>query len=117
MTTTPFGIADFDDGFLNAGISASDVSLTIAPVYKYPSGVKTKQGFDSTSAIAVITDGQKKERVLLSSRSYSATTNITTYTVARGLSQTATTANYTAGTGLPWARGARIYVPVDNGNL
>ena len=112
LTKTPTTVAFRDTGFLDAGITASATSLTIGSIVKFPSGTKTTQGFDSTAGFAVIDLGGKFERISFGSSSVSS--NVTTLSdVRRGLSQTATSASFTAGTGLSWPKGAKITVTND----
>lgn len=111
ITTTPITVSYRDEGFLNAGISASATTITIAPIYKYPSGVKTKQGLNSTGGFAEISLGNITEIISFGASSIDGTTKVTTWTdVRRGLSQTGTTATFSAGTGRQWAKGARVRV-------
>lgn len=111
ITATPITVSYRDEGFLSAGISASATTITVAPIYKYPSGTKTKQGFDSTTGFAEISLGSITEVISFGAASVDGSTKVTTLTdVRRGLSQTGTTAVFTAGTGRTWAKGARIRV-------
>lgn len=111
VTTTPIAVAYRDEGFLAAGISASATSITIGGIYKYVSGVKTLQGFDSTSGYAEISYGDRREIISFGASSVNATTKVTTLSdIRRGLPQTNNTANFTAGTGLVWPKGATIRV-------
>lgn len=111
VTSTPIAVAYRDEGFLNAGISASATTVTVAAIYKYPSGVKTKQGLNSTSGYAEISLGGITEVISFGAASVDGTTKVTTLTdVRRGLSQTGTSASFAAGTGRTWAKGARIRV-------
>lgn len=111
VTTTPTTVAYRDEGFLAAGISASATTITVGGIYKSPSGVRTLQGFDSTKGYAEISYGDRREVISFGAASVNATTKVTTLTdVRRGLPQTNTTANFTAGTGLVWPKGATIRV-------
>lgn len=111
VTTTPTTVAYRDEGFLAAGISASATTITIGSIYKYVSGVKTLQGLDSTSGYAEISYGDRREIISFGASSVHATTKVTTWTdVRRGLPQTNTTANFTAGTGIVWPKGATVRV-------
>lgn len=111
ITSTPTARSHRDEGLLNKGISASATTITVGPIFKYPSGVKTKQGFDTTGGFAEISFGGAFEIISFGSVSVDATTKVTTLTdVRRGLSQTSTTQSLTAGTGKAWAKGARIAV-------
>ncbi|MEO5366370.1 MAG: hypothetical protein H7831_08455 [Magnetococcus sp. WYHC-3] len=88
--------------------------MTIAPIYKYVNGVKTKQGFDTTSGIGLIEFAGKTERFSFESCSVNATTKVSTLgTCVRGLSVNSTTASYAAGTGMAWPKGARVTVVQD----
>lgn len=111
VTSSPTAVSYRDEGFLNAGISASATTITVAAIYKYPSGVKTKQGINATGGFAEISLGSITEVISFGSSSVDGTTKITTWTdVRRGLSQTATSATFTAGTGRSWPKGARVRV-------
>lgn len=99
---------------MNAGISAGATSITVAPIYKWVNGVKTKQGFDTTSGLALIRQGDKTERISFESSSVHATTKVTTLSsCTRGLSVTSTSTSFSAGTGSTWPKGARITVTHD----
>lgn len=111
VTTTPIAVSYRDEGFLAAGITSTDASLTVGAIYKWVSGVKTKQGFDSTGGFAEITDGKRIEVVSFGAKSVNATTKVTTLSdLRRGLSQTSVTADFASGTGLRWDKGAKIRV-------
>lgn len=112
LTKTPLTVSFKDQGFLDAGITASATTVTIGSIIKYPSGAKTTQGFDSTAGFAVIELGGRFERISFGAASV--TSNVTSLTdVRRGLSQVSTTANFTAGTGLAWPKGAKITITND----
>lgn len=116
VSATPQAVAHRDEGLLNVGINASDTTITVGAIYKYPSGVKTKQGFDSTSGFAEISLGGRTEIISFGAASVNATTKVTTLTdVRRGLSQTSTTQSLTAGTGVSFPKGAKIRV-IDSAN-
>lgn len=111
LTSPSTAVAAFDKGRLAAGISASDTTITVGPIYKTVNGVRTKQGFDSTSGECIISQGDYQERISFEGSSVNATTKITTLTTCtRGLPVTNTTANFTGGTGRPWSKGAYITV-------
>lgn len=111
LTATSTARAHRDEGYLSAGISASATTVYVGAIYKYPDGVKTKQGFDTTSGFAEISRGGKYELISFGAASVNSTTKVTTLTdVRRGLSQTSTTPTFTAGTGRKWNKGARIAV-------
>lgn len=111
VTTTPIAVSYRDEGFLNAGISASATTITVSPIYKYPSGVKTKQGWNTTGGYAEISLGAITEVISFGAAAVDGTTKVTTLTdVRRGISQTGTTATFSAGTGRQWGKGARIRV-------
>ncbi len=112
LTTTPTTVSFRDEGFLDAGITAAATSITVGSIFKWPNGVKTEQGFDSTAGFAVLELGGRFERISFGSASVSS--NVTTLSdVRRGLSQTATSASFTAGTGLAWPKGTKITVSND----
>lgn len=114
LTNPPVAVSSFDSGLLAAGISASATTITISPIYKTVNGVRTKQGFDTTSGIALITHGDFTERVSFEGASVNATTKITTLTTCtRGLSATSTSASFTGGTGRAWSKGAKFTVVAD----
>ena len=116
VTATPTTVAHRDEGFLSAGISASATTITVGAIYKTVSGVKTKQGFDTTAGFAEISQGDAFEIISFDSVSVNATTKVTTLTgVRRGLSVNATTQSLSSGTGKLWPKGARIAV-VDSAN-
>ena len=116
ITATPTAVAARDEGFLNAGISASATTITVAAITKYVNGVKTTQGFDTTGGFAEMSQGGKTELISFGAVAVDATTNVTTLTdVRRGLSITSTTQSLTAGTGSTFKKGARIAV-VDSAN-
>lgn len=111
LTAPSTAVAAFDKGRLAAGISASDTTITVGPIYKTVNGVRTKQGFDSTSGECIISQGDYQERISFEGSSVNATTKITTLsTCTRGLPVTNTTANFTGGTGRAWPKGAYITV-------
>lgn len=114
LTSPPIAVAPHDKGKLAAGISASATSITVSPIYKTVNGVRTKQGFDSTSGVCIISQGDYSERVTFESASVNATTKITTLSsCTRGLSVTSTTASFSGGTGRAWPKGAKIVVVDD----
>lgn len=114
LTSPPIAVAPFDKGKLAAGITASATTITVSPIYKTISGVRTKQGFNTTSGIALISQGDFTERISFEGASVDATTKVTTLTTCvRGLSQTATTASFSGGTGRAWPKGAKIAVIAD----
>lgn len=116
VTATPTTVAHRDEGFLSAGISASATTITVGAIYKTVSGVKTKQGFDTTAGFAEISQGDAFELISFDSVSVNATTKVTTLTgVRRGLSINSTTQSLGSGTGKLWPKGARIAV-VDSAN-
>jgi len=111
LTAPSTAVAAFDKGRLAAGISASDTTITVGPIYKTVNGVRTKQGFDSTSGECIISQGDYQERISFEGSSVNATTKVTSLTTCtRGLPVTNTTANFTGGTGRAWAKGAYITV-------
>lgn len=114
LTNPPVAVSSFDSGRLAAGISASATTITISPIYKTVNGVRTKQGLDTTSGIALITQGDFTERVSFEGASVNATTKMTTLTTCtRGLSATSTSASFTGGTGRAWPKGAKFTVVAD----
>lgn len=114
LTAPPTAVAPFDKGKLAAGISASATTITVSPIYKTVSGVRTKQGFNTTSGIAIISQGDYSERISFESSSVDSTTKVTTLSsCTRGLSVTSTTASFTGGTGRAWPKGAKIVVVDD----
>lgn len=114
LTTPPKTTAPLDEGYLNAAITASATSITVAPIFKYVNGVKTKQGFNTTSGFAIIEFAGKKERISFESNSVDSTTKVSTLgTCVRGLSLTSTTASYAEGTGMAFPKGAKITVVQD----
>jgi hypothetical protein len=111
VTSTPTTVAYKDEGFLAAGISASATSLTVGAIYKWPDGVKTRQGIDSDSGFFELSFGDRTEIGSFDTVSVDATTKVSTVSgIRRGLPQTATTATFTAGTGLVWPKGTRFRV-------
>lgn len=111
LTAPSTTVAPKDKGRLNVGISASDTTIYVAPIYKTVNGVKTKQGFDTTSGECEISSGGLDERISFDSASVNSTTKVTTLSgCVRGLSVTSTTASFGAGTGRIWAKGASIKV-------
>ena len=114
LTNPPVAVSSFDSGRLAAGISAAATTITISPIYKTVNGVRTKQGLDTTSGIALITQGDFTERVSFEGASVNATTKVTTLTTCtRGLSATSTSASFTGGTGRAWPKGAKFTVVAD----
>lgn len=114
LTSPPVNVSPFDSGRLAAGISASATTITVSPIYKTVNGVRTKQGFNTTSGIALITQGDFTERISFEGSSVDATTKVTTLTTCvRGLSATSTTASFSGGTGRAWTKGAKITVVAD----
>ena len=111
LTAPSTTVAPKDKGRLNVGISASDTTIYVAPIYKTVNGVKTKQGFDTTSGECEISSGGLDERISFDSASVNATTKVTTLSgCVRGLPVTNTTPDFTGGTGRIWAKGASIKV-------
>lgn len=114
LTSPPTSVAPFEKGVLNAGISASDTTITVAPIYKTVNGVRTKQGFNSTSGIAVISHGDYEERISFEGASVNSTTKVTSLTTCvRGLSVTSTSVSFSGGTGRIWPKGAKIKIVAD----
>lgn len=114
LSSPPTTVAAFDEGRLNAGISASATTITVAPIYKTISGVRTKQGFNTTAGLALIRFGKDFERISFEGASVDGTTKVTTLTTCtRGLSVTATSASFSGGTGKQWPKGAKITVVAD----
>ncbi len=114
VSTTPKTVGFLDEGVLNLGISASITTITLAPIYKYVGSVKTKGGFNSTAGIALISLGDRTEKISFDNRSVDSNF-VTTYSVTRGLDQTtAATASFSGGTGIPWPKGAKFQVIDDN---
>lgn len=111
LTAPSTAVAAFDKGRLAAGISASDTTITVGPIYKTVNGVRTKQGFDSTSGEFIISQGDYQERGSFEGSSVNSTTKVTSLTTCtRGLPVTNITANFTGGTGRAWPKGAYITV-------
>lgn len=111
LTAPSKTVAALDKGRLAAGISASATTITITPIFKTVSGVRTKQGFDSTAGECIISQGGYQERISFEGLSVDATTKVTSLTsCTRGLPFTNTTANFTGGTGRIWPKGAAIAV-------
>lgn len=111
LTAPSTAVAAFDKGRLAAGISASDTTITVSPIYKTVNGVRTKQGLDSTSGECIISQGDYQERISFEGTSVNSTTKVTSLTTCtRGLPVTNTTANFAGGTGRAWAKGAYITV-------
>lgn len=114
LTSPPIAVAPFDKGKLAAGITATATTITVSPIYKTVDGARTKQGFNTTSGIALISSGDFVERISFQGSSVDSTTKVTTLTtVTRGLSVTSTTASFTGGTGKAWPKGAKIVVVAD----
>jgi hypothetical protein len=114
LTSPPTAVAPFEKGRLAAGISASATTITVSPIYKTVNGVRTKQGFNSTSGIAIISHGDFTERISFEGASVDATTKLTSLTTCvRGLSATSTTASFAGGTGRIWPKGAKITLVAD----
>lgn len=114
LTSPPVSVAPFESGRLAAGISASATTITVSPIFKTVNGVRTKQGFDTTSGIAIISQGDFAERISFEGSSVDATTKVTTLTTCvRGLSVTSTTASFAGGTGRIWPKGAKITLVAD----
>lgn len=114
LTSPPVTVAPFESGRLAAGISASATTITVSPIFKTVNGVRTKQGFDTTSGIAIISQGDFVERISFEGSSVDATTKVTTLTTCvRGLSVTSTTASFSGGTGKIWPKGAKITLVAD----
>lgn len=114
LTSPPVSVAPFESGRLAAGISASATTITVSPIFKTVNGVRTKQGFDTTSGIAIISQGDFTERISFEGSSVDSTTKVTTLTTCvRGLSVTSTTASFSGGTGRIWPKGAKITLVAD----
>lgn len=114
LTAPSTTVAPFDRGKLSAPISATDTTIYVSPIYKTVNGVRTKQGFDTTAGLAIISFGDYEERISFESKAVDSTTKITTLsTCTRGLSATSTTASFTGGTGRAWPKGATIRVVAD----
>lgn len=114
LTSPPTTVAPFESGRLAAGISASATTITVGAITKTVNGVRTKQGFDTTSGIAIISQGGFTERISFEGSSVDATTKVTTLTTCvRGLSATSTTASFSGGTGRIWPKGAKITLVAD----
>jgi len=114
LTSPPTAVAPFDKGKLAAGITASATTITVSPIYKTVNGVRTKQGFDTTSGVAIISLGDYTERITFESSSVNSTTKVTTLSsCTRGLSATSTSASFSGGTGRAWPKGAKITVVAD----
>lgn len=114
LTAPSTTVAPFDRGRLYAPITASDTTIYISPIYKTVNGVRTKQGFDTTAGLAIISFGDYEERISFESKSVDSTTKVTTLsTCTRGLSATSTTASFSGGTGRAWPKGATIRVVAD----
>lgn len=114
LTTTPKAIAFRDQGYLAEGISASEKTAVVEAIFKYPSGVKTKQGFDTGAGFGVFELGGQFERFSFGGSSVDATTKRTTLSdIRRGLSQTDTTGDISEGTGLPWGANTKVIVSND----
>lgn len=114
LTSPPVSVAPFESGRLAAGISASATTITVSPIFKTVNGVRTKQGFDTTSGLAIISQGDFTERISFEGSSVDATTKVTTLTTCvRGLSVTSTTASFSGGTGRIWPKGAKITLVAD----
>lgn len=114
LTSPPTAIAPFEKGRLAAGISASATTITVSPIYKTVNGVRTKQGFNSTSGIAIISQGDYTERISFEGASVDSTTKVTSLTTCvRGLSATSTSASFSGGTGRIWPKGAKITLVAD----
>lgn len=114
LTSPPTAVAPFDLGYLSAGITAGATTITVSPIVKTVNGVNVKQGFDTTSGLAVISQGDYFERISFEGSSVNATTKVTTLTgVTRGLSVNSTTTSFSGGTGRIWRKGANITVVAD----
>lgn len=114
LTSPPTAVAPFDSGYLSAGITAGATTITVSPIVKTVNGVNVKQGFDTTSGLAVISQGDYFERISFEGSSVNATTKVTTLTgVTRGLSVNSTTTSFSGGTGRIWRKGANITVVAD----
>ena len=114
LSSPATAVAPQDSGRLSVGISATATTITVDPIFKTVNGVRTKQGFDTTSGICIISAGDFTERISFEGSSVNATTKVTSLTTCtRGLSVTSTTASFTAGTGKSWSKGANISVVAD----
>lgn len=116
VTTTPKGASFREETRLLNGITPASTDIVCAPIYKYVSGVRTKQGLDSTIGFGVIIQGDKVERFSFASASVNSDNETTLTDLRRGLSQTINTANpaaLAAGTGLDFSRGATIIISND----
>lgn len=116
LSSPPTSVAPFDKGRLNAGITASDTTLYVAPIFKTVNGVRVKQGINTTSGCAIISAGDFTELVTYTGASVDSTTKITTITgLTRGRDPTQTTASasFASGTGRIWAKGAKFTVVAD----
>jgi hypothetical protein len=114
LSSPPTAIAPLETGRLAAGISATATTVTVSPIFKTVNGVRAKQGFNSTSGIAIISQGDYEERISFEGASVDATTKVTSLTsVTRGLSVTSTTASFSGGTGIIWPKGAKITLVAD----
>lgn len=116
VTTTPQAFSYREEALLSTGISSSATSLTVAPIYKYINGVRTKQGLDSTAGFGTIIEGDTVERFSFGAATVNSDLTTTLSDVRRGLPQTiktASTANLAAGTGSQFNRGAKVIVSND----
>jgi len=116
LSSPPVTVAPFDRGRLAAGISASATTCTVSPIYKTVAGVRVKQGLNTTSGCAIISQGDFTELITYTGCSVDSTTKVSTVTgMTRGRDPTQTTAagSFAAGTGRIWAKGAKFTVVDD----
>lgn len=116
LTSPPISVAPFDRGRLAAGISASATTCTVSPIYKTVAGVRVKQGLNTTSGCAIISQGDFTELITYTGLSVDSTTKVSTVTgMTRGRDPTQTTAagSFASGTGRAWAKGAKFTVVDD----
>lgn len=110
LTTTPTEALEAqDDGVLEIGIAAADTTIKVSPIKKWVNGIETTGGFDSTSGFCMIIDSAGRNEYISFNTASINSDNVTTLTdVRRGLSPTSAT--FTAGTGLDFDAGARIFI-------
>lgn len=111
VTTNPIETLQArDDSVLSRNIGAADTTVYVAAQKKWVAGVETTGGFDTSAGFFMIVDGTGRfEYGSYDSKSVNATTFETTLSnVRRGLSPV--TAAFTAGTGMAWDAGSRIFI-------
>ncbi len=110
LTSTPTDLRPADQGVLRTSITAAATTITIEPIVKWVSGIKTKGCFDTPAGFIYITDTIGRQEWASYGTKACSSGNVTTLTdVRRGLTGTGA-ASFLGGTGMAWDAGALIRV-------